>query len=69
MTFSHTWLPYIYLYGVGGIFFVLGMYIIKKSGAVDFKKKRHRLWWKVLIYGYFYFMALHAALILIALNT
>jgi len=33
--FFTIWLPFIYLYGVGSIFFVLGMIIIKKSGAVN----------------------------------
>ncbi len=63
----NTWLPYIYLYGVGGIFFICGLIIIKKSGAYDSNKRRHRFWWKVTILGFFYFMLLHASLILAAL--
>jgi hypothetical protein len=58
-SFSHTWLPYIYLYGVGGIFFVIGLIITNKSGAMDLKKKKHRFWFKILIFGFFYYMALH----------
>jgi len=41
--------------------------IIKKSKAVNFEKKRHRYWWKITFFGFFYFMAIHALLILAAL--
>jgi hypothetical protein len=67
LTFFDTWLPFIYLYGVGGIMFFIGMLIIKKSGALDLTKKRHRTWYKVLIWGYIYFFVLHAFLIIAAL--
>ena len=40
--FFNTWLPFIYLYGVGGIFFFAGMYIIIKSGSLNLKRKNHR---------------------------
>ena len=65
--FANTWLPFIYLYSVGGVFFLSGMIIIKKSKAVNFEKKRHRYWWNVTIFGFFYFMVFHALLILAAL--
>jgi hypothetical protein len=65
--FSHTWLPYIYLYGVGGIFFVIGIIITKRSGAMDFTKKKHRFWFKVLLFGFVYYMALHFFLTIAAL--
>jgi len=64
---THTWLPFLYLYGVGGIFFLIGLIIIRKSKAVDMKKKRHRFWFGVLIFGFFYFVVLHAIITLIAL--
>lgn len=67
VSFYNTWLPYIYLYGVGGIFFVIGLLITKQSGAYNPAKKRHRFWWKVTIWGFFYFMIIHAAGILAAL--
>ncbi|GIK23017.1 MAG: hypothetical protein HND40_04870 [Ignavibacteriota bacterium] len=66
-SFENTWLPFIYLYGVGGIFFVCGLVIIKKSKAVNFEKKRHRYWWRITLFGFFYYMAIHALLILAAL--
>lgn len=66
-TFEQTWLPFIYLYGIGGLFFLTGMIVIKKAGAVNFERKRHRYWWNVLIAGFFYFIFIHAFLILAAL--
>jgi hypothetical protein len=66
-SFEQTWLPYIYLYGVGGFCFIIGMITIKKSGGIDLTKKRHRHWWNVMIFGMIYFMIIHAVLILAAL--
>uniref|UniRef100_A0A832DMD8 Uncharacterized protein n=1 Tax=Ignavibacterium album TaxID=591197 RepID=A0A832DMD8_9BACT len=66
-TVFQTWLPFIYLYGVGGIFFFTGMYIIIKSGALNTQRKHHRWWIKVLFGGYFFFLFLHAFLIISAL--
>jgi hypothetical protein len=66
-SFLNTWLPYLYLYGVGGLFFLIGLIIIRKSGALDLKKKRHRYWYKVIISGFIYFAVLHAILIIAAL--
>ncbi|MCB9247981.1 MAG: hypothetical protein H6613_05290 [Ignavibacteriales bacterium] len=66
-TFFDTWLPFIYLYGVGGIFFLIGMIIIRKSGAINLNKKKHRYWNKVLIWGFFYFAAIHLFFTLLAL--
>jgi len=66
-SFFNSWLPFIYLYGVGGIFFFAGMYIIKKSGAIDLKIKRHRFWYKVMFFGFFYFVLLHFLLTVAAL--
>ncbi|HAB52136.1 MAG TPA: hypothetical protein DCE80_08215 [Ignavibacteriales bacterium] len=62
-----TWLPFIYLYVVGGLFFFVGIYIIIKSDSLNLKKKQHRFWLRVLIGGFFFFMFLHAFLIISAL--
>ena len=37
LTFFHTWLPFIYLYGVGGIAFLIGMFLIVKTKALIYK--------------------------------
>jgi hypothetical protein len=66
-TIFQTWLPFIYLYGVGGIFFFSGMYIIIKSRSLNPQKKHHRRWIKILFGGYFFFLFLHAFMIISAL--
>jgi len=66
-SFFNSWLPFIYLYGVGGLFFLIGLIIIRKSGAINMKIKRHRHWYHIMIFGLFYFILLHAILIIAAL--
>lgn len=67
LTFFDTWLPYIYLYAVGGLFFLVGMIIVRKSGAIDLNNKKHRFWYRVMIFGFIYFAAMHALLNIAAL--
>ena len=57
--FFNNWLPFIYLYGVGGMLFLFGLVFLRKTGAIDIKKKRHRFWFRTLIFGYFYFFFMH----------
>jgi len=66
-SFFNSWLPFIYLYVVGGIFFYSGIFLIKKTGAIDLTIKRHKFWYKVMIFGFFYFVLLHFILNVIAL--
>jgi len=66
-TFFDSWLPYIYLYVGGGIFFLAGMILIRKTKAIDMRLKRDRFWWKVMLFGFIYYMAIHAFLIIAAL--
>lgn len=66
-SFYNTWLPFIYLYAAGGLFFITGMVLIKKTGGINLSNKRHLYWYKIMIFGFFYFMVIHAALILAAL--
>lgn len=60
MPFTHTWLPYIYLYGVGGLLFLVGVVVVVKSGSLDLKKSNHRMWFTVLFFGMVWFMVMHA---------
>ena len=66
-SFFNSWLPFIYLYVVGGIFFFSGIFLIKKSGAIDLTIKRHRFWYKVMIFGFIYFAIMHFILTTISL--
>jgi len=68
MPFSHTWLPYIYLYGVGGLLFSSGLIITLKSGSLDLKRPGHKMWLAILIFGFIWFMVMHALWNLAALE-
>jgi hypothetical protein len=66
-SFFNSWLPFIYLYVGGGVFFLAGMILIRRTKAIDMRLKRDRFWWKAMIFGFFYFMVIHAFLIIAAL--
>ena len=59
LDFSRTWVPYIYLYGVGGGIFLIGMFIILRSRSLKLERVRHKEWYKILIFGFFYYMGIH----------
>jgi len=67
ISFFNNWLPFIYLYGVGGVFFFIGLYVIVKSGSLNLQKTHHKKWLKILISGFFFFFFIHAFLIVAAL--
>ncbi|MDX9924004.1 MAG: hypothetical protein RBS48_04510 [Ignavibacteriaceae bacterium] len=66
-SFSHSWLPFIYLYGVGGIFFIGGMILIKKAKILNPERKLDRRWKWLLYFGFFYYLAIHFIMIIAAL--
>ena len=68
MPFSHAWLPYIYLYGVGGLLFTIGLVVTIKSGSLDLKRSGHKMWLAILIFGFIWFMVMHALWNLAALE-
>lgn len=68
LPFDRVWLPFIYLYGVGGIFFLTGLFLVLKSGALDLKRRTHRRWLGVLIFGFFWYFAIHGLGTLAAIN-
>ena len=59
MNFTHTWLPFIYLYGLGGILFVFGIIITIKSGSFDLSRKAHKKWMWVLLFGFVWYLMMH----------
>jgi hypothetical protein len=61
LPFDRVWLPYIYLYGVGGLCFFAGLFLVLKSGALDLKRRQHRRWLGVLLFGLLWYMGLHLA--------
>ena len=69
LDFSRTWLPFIYLYGVGGIVFALGLILILRTKALRPSYDRHKKWLWVLFYGFFFWAGLHATFIFLALGS
>ncbi|MDP6338728.1 MAG: hypothetical protein QF842_00175 [Candidatus Marinimicrobia bacterium] len=69
MDFAQTWLPFLYLYGVGGIAFVLGMILILRTKALRVSFDRHKKWVFVLLYGFIFYAGIHAFFIYLAIGS
>ena len=68
LDFSRTWLPYLYLYGVGGGIFLIGMIIILRSRSLKLERTRHRVWYHILIFGLVYYMGIQSLFTFAALG-
>ena len=66
MNFFNTWLPFLYLYGVGGFAFLIGMTLILKTNALDVSLSEHKKWLVILFFGFIYYASIHATFILVA---
>lgn len=69
LDFTQSWLPFIYLYGVGGVAFAIGIRLILKTNALDRSILRHRRWLIVLFFGFGFYVVLHFTFILLALGS
>lgn len=68
MGFVRTWLPYLYLYGVGGLLFLVGMVLVLKHRSLNLELRRDRMWLGVLLFGFVWYAFMHLAVILGALK-
>jgi hypothetical protein len=68
LDFTKTWLPYLYLYGAGGVLFLVGIVLTVRHKALDLSLRRHRHWFRILIIGFVWYAFIHAAVILAALK-
>ena len=68
LDFSRTWLPFIYLYSVGGIAFSIGVYLIIKSESLNTHNSKHKKWLYILIFGFLYYAGIHGSLIVLAIK-
>jgi uncharacterized membrane protein YjjB (DUF3815 family) len=66
--FSHSWLPYIYQYGLGGLIFVVGLILTLRAGSFDLSRPRHKKWLIVLLLGFVWYLVMHGAMTLAALG-
>ncbi len=69
MGFARVWLPYLYLYGAGGLLFLVGLVMVLRSEAFNRRRRRDRRWLLVLVAGFLWYAVLHGALILAALAS
>ena len=67
--FSHSWLPFIYLYALGGILFVAGIIVTLKAGSFDLTRAAHKKWMWILLFGFIWYISMHALLTLTALGS
>ena len=66
--FSHSWLPFMYQYGLGGLLFIAGIIITIRSGSLNLNKTSHWRWFWTLIFGLAWYMCIHASLNLAGLG-
>lgn len=65
---ADPWTSYFYMYGLGGAFFLVGIFVIIKTGSFTPKRGRDSFWFQVLIWGFVVFASVHAIWIYLALN-
>ena len=65
---ANPWTSYLYQYGFGLVFFLMGIYLILKSGACQPGRGRDSFWLGVLFAGFVVFAGVHALWILAALR-
>jgi hypothetical protein len=61
------WITYLYQYGVGGLVFALGLFLIVRSGSCDLTRRNERIWFIFLLVGYLWYAGLHLLWTLAAL--
>jgi hypothetical protein len=66
--FSHSWLPFMYQYGLGGLLFIAGIIITIRSGSLNLNKTSHWRWFWTLMFGLAWYMCIHASLNLAGLG-
>lgn len=65
---ANPWTNYFYLYGFGIIYTGSGLLLALKTGACNLTRQRDRFWFKITVGGFFYFAAIHAVWIYLALS-
>jgi hypothetical protein len=65
---ANPWTSYLYQYGFGLVFFLMGIYLILKSGACQPGRGHDSFWLGVLFAGFVFFAGAHALWIVASLN-
>ncbi len=53
------WTSYLYMYGLGGVCFAIGIWLILQTRACQIGRGHDTFWFKVLLGGYLFFASLH----------
>lgn len=64
---ENPWTSYVYHYGFGGLFFLIGMVLIVRSRACQLGRGSDTLWFNVMMFGFFAYLFVHGAWILASL--
>jgi hypothetical protein len=65
---DNPWTSYLYMYGFGGVFFSIGMFMILKTKSCKLSRGRDSLYFNFLIGGFIYFATVHGLWIWLSLN-
>ncbi|MEX0325662.1 MAG: hypothetical protein AB3N33_06200 [Puniceicoccaceae bacterium] len=65
---DNPWTSYLYLYGFGAGFFMMGIFIILRTGACQLDRGHDKIWFWVLMLGFIFFAVVHALWIVASLN-
>ena len=65
---GNPWTSYLYLYGFGLVFFLMGIYLIFHYGSCQLVRGHDTFWFGILIGGFVFFASLHAVWILASLH-
>ena len=65
---ENPWASYFYMYGLGLVCFVLGMFVILKQGALNIRRGNERFWFYILLGGFLFFSTLHGIWIILAIH-
>ncbi|MCH2101508.1 MAG: hypothetical protein MK209_06265 [Planctomycetes bacterium] len=66
LDFDRVWLPYLYLYGVGGVFFLGGLWMVVRSEGFNKLRASDRRWLALMFFGFIWYAGLHGIGILAA---
>jgi hypothetical protein len=53
------WWPYLYLYGVGALIFLVGLALIIGYRSCNLSRRRDRFWLGVLLFGFIWYAGIH----------
>lgn len=68
LTHENPWSSYIYMYTLGGLFFLTGLIVVIKTNSLNLNLKSDRIWLSNMILGFVFFISLHGAWVYISQN-